>query len=534
MHDFPQHSRCPNCGGNMEFNITEGKLHCLSCSTMMTVPEYEEILKQKSDISEKAGQSFVRGASDSDNENSDNLQADTYTCSSCGGSISLSALSASWHCPFCNNAIVFVDKYRNQRNPDFIIPFKYDRRHFEDAFQKLMSRRLFLPDSFREQANVNSIKAVYVPFWLYSVKAEGDAEFQAEKQIRLMNGDQRFRDNKRSKYRHVITAEKNSGTLICRYIPQDASEEIDDDITQGLEPYNTEDITNFSFGYLSGLNAMIYDVDSKASFAEVQKRVENSFRDFIVKADNYNYYKIISVNASYTPQFINYALFPIWMAQADFRGKTYRFAMNGQTGKALEDLPTSKFKKYSFLYGSWFLFSALSIRILDTMSVVFKIHDKPEKLDSVPNLFLLISIPVISWFIMSRFFIKFMYTNNQRTAASNIIVCGIIFFLISTCTNFFNFERMNYEEYLDVAAILIMQGIAVLLARDIILNNNTQNHLHFKNNADSYISWKDCRIENIYSRVIEETVSGYQGTSIKNATRGIGRTKNDKDIRKLN
>lgn len=533
MHDFPQHSRCPNCGGNMEFNITLAKLHCLSCNTMMTVDDYEEILKQKSDVSDRAEQNFVKGADENEGRNSDTPQTENYICSSCGGSISLSALSASSHCPFCNNAIVFVDKYRNQRNPDFIIPFRYDRRHFENTFQKLLDSRLFLPDAFREEVNINKIRAVYVPFWLYSVKAEGDAEFLAEKQIKIIKRGL-FNEPQKPHYRHIVTSEKNSGTMICRYIPQDASTDIDDDISQGLEPFNTDDITNFSFGYLSGLNALIYDMDAKASFSDVQKRVEKSFRNFIVKADNYSYLKIDSVNATYTPQFINYALFPIWMAQADFNGKTYRYAMNGQTGKALEDLPSSKFKKYSFLYGSWFLFSVLSIRILDWISAETDIHEKPEKFDSFPVLFFLISVPVISYVIMTRCFLKLMYTNNQRTALSNIVAGAFILFLMFDCTYFFRFEMMNYEEYMDMAAIFIMQGIAVLLARDMILNNNTQNHLHFKNNADSYISWEKCRIENIYSKVIEDRVSSDQGTSIKNATRGIGRTKDDKEIRNLN
>ncbi len=44
-----------------------------------------------------------------------------------------------------------------------------------------------------------------------------------------------------------------------------------------------------------------------------------------------------------------YALFPVWLLNTSFEGKLYPFAMNGQTGKLVGDLPVDK-KQYWIRY----------------------------------------------------------------------------------------------------------------------------------------------------------------------------------------
>ena len=44
-----------------------------------------------------------------------------------------------------------------------------------------------------------------------------------------------------------------------------------------------------------------------------------------------------------------YALYPVWLLNTKWNGNTYTFAMNGQTGKLVGDLPMDK-----ALYNKWF------------------------------------------------------------------------------------------------------------------------------------------------------------------------------------
>jgi hypothetical protein len=41
---------------------------------------------------------------------------------------------------------------------------------------------------------------------------------------------------------------------------------------------------------------------------------------------------------------VHYALLPVWMLSTEWQGKRYMFAVNGQTGKTVGDLPVNKSK----------------------------------------------------------------------------------------------------------------------------------------------------------------------------------------------
>ena len=46
-----------------------------------------------------------------------------------------------------------------------------------------------------------------------------------------------------------------------------------------------------------------------------------------------------------------YALYPVWILNTTWNGETYRFAMNGQTGKVVGKLPLDKGAYIKWLLG---------------------------------------------------------------------------------------------------------------------------------------------------------------------------------------
>ena len=53
---------------------------------------------------------------------------------------------------------------------------------------------------------------------------------------------------------------------------------------------------------------------------------------------------------------VHYALLPVWLLNTKWQGKDFLFAMNGQTGKMVGDLPVDK-KKY------WLTFFAIGLAL---------------------------------------------------------------------------------------------------------------------------------------------------------------------------
>ena len=60
---------------------------------------------------------------------------------------------------------------------------------------------------------------------------------------------------------------------------------------------------------------------------------------------------------------VHYALLPVWMLNTRWNGKNYMFAMNGQTGKMVGDLPTSKGK-------FWGLFAAIAAPMTVVLTII--------------------------------------------------------------------------------------------------------------------------------------------------------------------
>ena len=51
-----------------------------------------------------------------------------YICQSCGGEIVADESTGASSCPFCGNPVVMSGKFSGTLRPDFIIPFKLDKK----------------------------------------------------------------------------------------------------------------------------------------------------------------------------------------------------------------------------------------------------------------------------------------------------------------------------------------------------------------------------------------------------------------------
>ncbi len=59
-----------------------------------------------------------------------------------------------------------------------------------------------------------------------------------------------------------------------------------------------------------------------------------------------------------------YALYPVWILNTTWNGQNYRFAMNGQTGKFVGDLPVDKGAFWRWLIGIGLLAAAAVFLVL--------------------------------------------------------------------------------------------------------------------------------------------------------------------------
>ena len=111
---------------------------------------------------------------------------------------------------------------------------------------------------------------------------------------------------------------------------------------ESIEPYHIADAVDFRTAYLSGFLADKYDVESATGEERIRQRVGGTL-DERIAASCIGYVTVIptSKNLQVNNTKAKYVLLPVWMLHTKYRGKDYLFAVNGQTGKAVGELPMS-------------------------------------------------------------------------------------------------------------------------------------------------------------------------------------------------
>lgn len=342
--------KCPACGGALEFSPELQKMKCPYCESEFDIDLIKEVSETEAKIetddkmdswSDEAGNSW------SDEERS---SVRTYSCKSCGGEIIADINTGATTCPYCGNNVVVNDQFAETLKPDLIIPFKLNKDAAKSAFLNHLSGKKLLPKFFKEDTHIDEIKGIYVPFWLYNADVDGSVKYSATKVRHWSSGKYDYTE---TKYYEIF----REGGIAFHDIPVDASSKMPDDLMDSLEPFDLADAVDFNSAYFAGYLADKYDVSIDENIPRINTRVKHSTED-VFKTTVTEFYDTLSVKNSYIDLKngnAKYALLPIWLMNTTWKGEKFIFAMNGQTGKFVGNLPMDK-----KLYWKYWLISFLA------------------------------------------------------------------------------------------------------------------------------------------------------------------------------
>lgn len=339
--------QCPACGGPLQFEAGTGKLGCEYCGSSFPVAEIEALYAQKeSEAAQNMAQEEARreqggGESWDMSGMSDDWGADAagmrvYICPSCGAELICDATTAATSCPYCANPTVVPGQFSGVLKPDYVIPFKLKKEEAIAALKKHYEGKPLLPKSFRDDNHLEEIKGVYVPFWLFDGQAEGSIAYEGTQSRRFRSGDYEITETKHfDVYRQ--------GTVAFQRIPVDGSSKMPDDYMDSIEPFDYSEIKPFSTAYLPGYLADKYDVDVEACGKRADLRAENTAQDCLRETvQGYETLRESSKQLRLHRGQVKYALLPVWLLSTRWQDQVYLFAMNGQTGKFVGNLPVDK------------------------------------------------------------------------------------------------------------------------------------------------------------------------------------------------
>ncbi|MDO4739134.1 MAG: hypothetical protein Q4A66_00555 [Eubacteriales bacterium] len=342
---------CPCCGAPLAYGAQSGKLECASCGNSYELEAIEAMQAPQS----AGGVQFELPTEGFGAADAQSMQA--FVCESCGAELMTENTTTATQCPYCGSPTVLPGRIEGGVKPEKVIPFKVTKEQAQKQFDEYFQGKLLLPNIFKNSRNrISEMRRLYVPYWLFDCDAEANIVYDAEKKEKETRGDWEIETTE-----HYIV--RRAGSMRFENIPVDGSEKLDNEITESLEPYDLSEAVPFQPAVLAGSMADHADVNEGECEGRAVERVEYSIEQAI-RSTVRGYSSVTERSKHIHAQGgkVTPVLMPVWLITTEKEGKTYTFAINGQTGKLTCDVPADKTK--SFLWGGGVFAVVLAIAAL--------------------------------------------------------------------------------------------------------------------------------------------------------------------------
>lgn len=317
---------CPNCGGNLKFDIPSQQMACEYCQSFFDPYSFDN----KSRDAEEST-SFE-----------DNYEVTVFTCPQCGGEILSTDNAAAGFCSFCGASTILYSRISNERRPNYIIPFKKTKEDCKQAYAQKMRHALFAPKELKDPKAIDSFRGIYIPYWAFYITQKGAISLEGTTQHR--SGDYICTDH------FQLTGDMDS---YYKGLSYDASSSFADSISEALAPYDLKGMKAFTPAYLSGFYADTADVPASVYQTDAESTASQEALAAIKKEPTFAHYTIDAdkiYNPSHTlhtkTEQVDSTMFPVWFMSYRKNDRVAYTTVNGQTGKVVADIPIDP-KKYA-------------------------------------------------------------------------------------------------------------------------------------------------------------------------------------------
>ena len=222
--------KCPKCGGSISFDPNLQKLLCPYCDTEFELENIKAYNEAESTDKQKSNTKQDEYTEESGNGNwqageTDNIVA--YQCQTCGGEVIGDKQTAATSCPYCGNSVIITKQFSGLFRPDYVIPFKLDRKAAKDKFYSFLKGKILLPKEFKDNCKIEEVTGLYVPYWLFQCDVDAHMRFKATTTTTWDEGDERV-----TRTDHYDL--ERGGILNFDKIPVDGSTKINEKYTESI------------------------------------------------------------------------------------------------------------------------------------------------------------------------------------------------------------------------------------------------------------------------------------------------------------
>jgi DNA-directed RNA polymerase subunit RPC12/RpoP len=334
-HRFP----CTECGADMRFDPASDRMVCDHCGNTQAVEGVGSRVQPVRELDFQA-------ALDSRLPDLETEETRVTHCPNCGATFEFDPAVHAAECPFCATPVVADLGVERQIKPRGLLPFALTEAQAREAMTSWLGRLWFAPGGLQEYARKGRrMDGIYVPYWTYD--ADTKSAYQGERGTVYYVTRTVMRDGKQVQVQEQRIRWTPVSGRVARFFDDVlvlASRSLPKRFTDALAPWDLSSLEPYRPEFLAGFRAEFYTVTLKDGFVEARGYMDRVIeRDvkFDIGGDAQRVARIETRVADVT---FKHVLLPVWLAAYKYRGQSYRFVVNGRTGKVEGERPWSAWK----------------------------------------------------------------------------------------------------------------------------------------------------------------------------------------------
>lgn len=361
---------CDNCGASLQFSPGQQKLKCPYCGHMQEISPGSarapgRLPEDNTDRTGPLGPAIQWDAAPKAPELrelplQDGLRLDrssdltetfrTMSCPNCGAKIEITGEKTASSCPFCATPVVMDSGQTRQLKPQGVLPFQITEAQAKAQLERWLKGLWFAPSGLTAYARRGRrMTGVYSPFWTFDADTRsrysgerGDIYYETEwvtvnvdgKMQRQAQQVQKVRWSRRS---GQVSRHFNDVLIL-------ASTSLPRTMTDGLAPWDLSSVAVYRPEYLSGFTSEGYTVALADGHIIARDQMASVIQMDVRRDIGGNMQRIHSLDTDYSAETFKHLLLPVWTAAYRYNNKSYRFVVNGQSGRVQGERPWSIWK----------------------------------------------------------------------------------------------------------------------------------------------------------------------------------------------
>jgi len=334
-HRFP----CDNCGSDLRFAPAAGRLICDHCGNEQAIEGSGFHLSPIREVDLQSGLSADVPAAQMEDTR-------VTSCPNCAAQVIFEGADHATECPFCATPVVADTGTQRHIKPQAVLPFALAQEAARDAMATWLGSLWFAPNGLQQYARKGRrMDGIYVPYWTFD--ADTKSAYLGERGDIYYETQTVVRDGKRQTIRVPKTRWRRAKGRVARFFDDVlvlASTSLPKRYTDALEPWDLSALEPYAPEFLAGFRAESYGVPLEDGFAQARSYIDRVIeRDvkFDIGGDRQ---RVHDIQTQMSGLSFKHVLLPVWLAAYKYRGRTFRFVVNGRTGRVQGERPYSAIK----------------------------------------------------------------------------------------------------------------------------------------------------------------------------------------------